>query len=266
MSVLPVVVCGLAATLYALGGRGRRRRWRETSFYAGVVSVLVVLEPPFDNWADTSFALHMTQHVVLLTIAPPLIVVGRPWPRMWLAFPLDARRSVVRALAGSRTFRAVGRTASRPAVAFALMTAALAVWHTPALYDAAVRSEAVHVLEHVCFVGTALLFWGALLEAPPVRARTDDLHRAAWFGAALIPSWILALVLAYAPTPLYGAYASLAHRPGGLSAMADQQLAAGVMWVPGSIAFLAAGIYFFYRWLEPSSRPLEPRPEEFSWT
>jgi putative membrane protein len=266
LSVPPLLVCALAASLYALGGRGRRRVWRETAFYSGVASVLIVLEPPFDNWADTSFALHMTQHVVLLTVSAPLLVLGRPWPRLWLAFPLPWRRAVARALAGSASFRLVGRTASRPAVAFALMTAALAVWHVPALYDAAVRNEGVHILEHVCFLGTALLFWGALLETPPVRARTDDLHRAAWFGAALVPSWILAIVLAYATTPLYGAYASLAHRPGGLSALADQQLAAGVMWVPGSITFLIAGIYYFYRWLEPAKPPLEPRHEELSWT
>jgi cytochrome c oxidase assembly factor CtaG len=266
LSVPPLLVCALAASLYALGGRGRHRVWRETSFYAGVASVLIVLEPPFDNWADTSFALHMTQHVVLLTVSAPLLVLGRPWPRLWIAFPLQSRRAVARALAGSRSFRVVGRTVSRPAVAFALMTAALAVWHVPSLYDAAVRSESVHILEHVCFLATALLFWGALLEAPPVRARTDDLHRAAWFGAALLPSWILAIVLAYATTPLYGAYASLAHRPGGLSALADQQLAAGVMWVPGSLAYLIAGIYFFYRWLEPAKPAAEPRHEELSWT
>jgi putative membrane protein len=266
LSVPPLLVCALAASLYALGGRGRHRVWRETAFYAGVASVLIVLEPPFDNWADTSFALHMTQHVVLLTVSAPLLVLGRPWPRLWIAFPLRSRRAVARALARSRSFRVVGRTVSRPAVAFVLMTAALAVWHVPSLYDAAVRNEGVHILEHVCFLATALLFWGALLEAPPVRARTDDLHRAAWFGAALLPSWILAIVLAYASTPLYGAYVSLAHRPGGLSALADQQLAAGVMWVPGSLAYLIAGIYFFYRWLEPAKPAAEPRHEELSWT
>ena len=266
MSVPPLLLCALAATLYALGGRGRRRPWREAAFYAGVASVLVVLEPPFDTWADTSFGLHMVQHVVLITIAAPLLVLGRPWPRLWLAFPLPARRAVARGLAGSTAFRIVGRTLVRPAVAFALLTAALAVWHVPAFYDAAVRSEGVHILEHLCFLATALLFWGVLLEAPPVRARIDHLRRAAWFAAALLPGWILAIVLAYSSTPLYGAYASLAHRPGGLSAIADQHLAAGVMWVPGSFPFAIAAIYAFYRWLEPAGPSLEPRPEELSWT
>ena len=117
MSVPPLLVCALAASLYALGGRGRHRVWREAAFYGGVASVLIVLEPPFDNWADTSFAMHMVQHVVLLTVSAPLLVLGRPWPRLWIAFPLRWRRAVARALAGSASFRLAGRTVSRPAVA-----------------------------------------------------------------------------------------------------------------------------------------------------
>jgi len=261
----PLVVCLVAVALYALGGRGRTRIGREVAFYCGVVSVLAVLEPPFDGWADTSFTLHMTQHVVLLTIAPPLIVLGRPWPRLWLPFPLRVRRAVARGLAGSAAFRVVGRTLTRPPVALAVMAATLGIWHVPAFYDAAVEHESIHIAEHVSFVLTALLYWGPLLEAPPVRARIDHLRRAAWFAAGLVPGWILAIVLAYASTPLYHAYAALPQRPGGFSALTDQQLAAGVMWVPGSLAFLIAGFVSVYRWLEPQS-PLEPRTEELSWT
>jgi putative membrane protein len=261
----PLVVCLAAAALYALGGRGRTRVGRELAFYAGVACVLAVLEPPFDGWADSSFALHMTQHVVLMTVAPPLLVLGRPWPRLWLPFPLRVRRAAARGLAGSAAFRLTGRTLTRPAVALTIMSATLGMWHVPALYDAAVRQQGIHVLEHLSFVFTALLYWGPLLEAPPVRARIDHLRRAAWFAAAIVPAWILAIVLAFASTPLYGAYAALAHRPGGLSALADQQLAAGVMWVPGSLAYLIAGFVSIYRWLEPGPT-LEPRPEELSWT
>jgi putative membrane protein len=249
MSALPLTVCGAAAVLYALGRRGRVRAWRELSFYAGVAAAFVVLEPPFDGWADTWLAAHMAQHVVLMTVVPPLVVLGRPWPRLWLPFPLAARRSVAGGLAGSRAFRAVGRTVRRPSVALALQSAAIAVWHVPSLYDAAVRSEAVHVLEHVCFVAPALLYWGALLEAPPVRARIGHLRRAAWFAAALVPGWILAIVLAFASAPVYGAYRSLT----------DQQLAAGVMWVPGSLTYTIAAFLAVYRWLEP-------RSEELAWT
>ena len=250
MAVLPLVVCGTAATLYALGRRGRARVWREVCFYSGVAAAFVVLEPPFDGWADKWLAAHMSQHIVLMTVVPPLVVLGRPWPRLWLPFRLSARRAVGRALAGSPAFRRGGNVLVRPAVALALQSLAIGVWHVPQLYDAAVRNESVHVLEHVCFVAPALVYWGALLDAPPVRARIDHLRRSMWFAAAMVPGWILAIVLAFASAPVYGAYRSLT----------DQQLAAGVMWVPGSITYFVAAFVAFYRWLD-----VEPRPEELSW-
>jgi len=255
MSALALVVCGAAATLYALGRRGRVRAWREACFYAGVVAAFVVLEPPFDTWADRWLSAHMAQHVVLLTVVPPLVVLGRPWPRLWLPLPLGVRRSLARALAGSSVFRTVGGAVRRPPVALALQTAAIGAWHVPLLYDAAARNNDVHVLEHVCFVAPALVYWGALLDAAPVRTRMDQLHRSMWFAAAMVPGWILALVLAFAGSPVYGVYHS----------MTDQQLAAGVMWIPGSLAYFIAAFYCFYRWLEPSVA-VEPRPEELSWT
>jgi putative membrane protein len=260
MDPLPLVVCGTAAALYALGRRGRTRPWREASFYSGVVLAFVVLERPFDGWSDTWLSAHMAQHVVLMTVVAPLVVLGRPWPRMWLPFPLAARRSVGGALSRSPSFRRSAGFLKRPPVALAVQSAMIGVWHVPQLYDAAARNEWIHVAEHVCFVAPALVFWGALLDAPPVRARIDHLHRAIWFAAAMIPSWILAIVLAFASAPIYTAYPSLT----------DQQVAAGVMWVPGSLTLFVAAFAAFYRWLEPGgsavAAAVEPRPEELSWT
>jgi putative membrane protein len=278
VSAPPLVACAVAAALYALGGRGRAgsgprgRRWREAAFYGGVATVFVVLEPPFDNWADTSFALHMAQHVLLLTVAPPLLVLGRPWPRMWMPFPAAARRTAARGLARGRwsaPLRLATRTLTRPPVAVAMLAAVLATWHVPALYGAAVRNEGIHFLEHASFLVAALVFWGPLLDAPPVRARIDHLRRATWFVAAALPGFIIALVLAYASRPLYPVYTHLSHRAFGLSAAGDQQLAAGIMWVPGSLAYFIAFVVSIYRWLEPGSAevlPVEPSPEELSWT
>jgi len=254
MDPLPLAVCGAVTVLYALGRRGRTRVWREVSFYAGVALAFAVLETPFDGWADSWLSVHMVQHIVLMTVVPPLVVYGRPWPRLWLAFPLAARRTVGGALSGSDSFRRSAGFLKRPWVALAVQSATIGLWHVPQLYDAAARNEWIHVLEHVCFVAPALVFWGALLDAPPVRARIDYLHRSVLFTVAMVPMWILALVLAFAPTAIYNAYPSIS----------DQQLAAGVMWVPGSLTYFIAAVMAFYRWLEPSTA--EPRTEELSWT
>lgn len=279
MSVPPFVACAVAAALYALGGARRAgsgprgRHWREASFYLGVAITFIALEPPFDNWADTSFALHMTQHILLISIASPLLVLGRPWPRMWMPFPRQARRAAARGLARGHwaaPLRLGARTLTRPQVAVAQLAVVLALWHIPALYDAAATHEGIHLLEHTCFVAAALLFWGPLLEAPPVRARIDNLRRACWFAAGAVPGFILAIVLAEASHPLYPYYATLDHRAFGLAALGDQQIGAGVMWVPGSLANFLLFILYIYRWLEPgpSDTPpaIEPQPEELSWT
>src|SRR5690348_11839990 len=123
MDPLPLVVCGSALVLYALGRRGRVRVWRELSFYSGVALAFVVLERPFETWADKWLSAHMAQHIVLMTVVPPLVVLGRPWPRMWLPFPLSARRALGGALSRSRSFRRSAGFLRLPWVALATQSA-----------------------------------------------------------------------------------------------------------------------------------------------
>jgi cytochrome c oxidase assembly factor CtaG len=248
----PFLVCVLLAMLYARGGRrGRgRSRWRAAAFYGGIATIVLALDTPLDAYADRLFWVHMTQHVLLLTVAPPLLVLGRPWPRLWQPLPRTAQ------VIGARAFRA-GAPLAHPTVALVLITVDVGVWHVPALYNATLTNNLIHQVEHLSFVLTGILFWAAMLGAPPLRARLNGLKRSLYFVLALTPNWILAIVLAYARSPLY-AYGALHHRPGGISALADQQLAAGVMWVPGSIAYVVAAGWSFYLWLvsESSRHPL----------
>ncbi len=249
---VPFVVCVVLALLYARGANPGRTgsAWRAVAYYGGLATIVLALDTPIDAYADRLFWVHMTQHVLLLTVAPPLLVLGRAWPRLWQPLP----RSVQ--VAGARAFRAATPLA-QPTVALVVITADIAVWHIPGLYDATLTSNAVHQVEHLCFVIGGIFFWGVMLGAPPLRVRLDGLRRSLYFVLALVPNWVLAVVLAYARSPIY-AYGSLAHRPGGISALADQQLAAGVMWVPGSIAYVVAAAWSFYLWLGPESsrRPL----------
>ena len=249
----PFVVCIALALVYAQGGRGRRHdRRRAAAFYGGVAAAVLALDTPIDAYADRLFSVHMLQHVLLLTVVPPLLVLGRPWPRLWQPFPVSIRR------AGARLLSA-GAPLARLDVALVLLAADLGAWHVPALYDATLRSDLVHQLEHLSFVLVGILFWAPVLGTPPLRARLDGAQRFVYLVLAMVPGWILAIVLAFARTPLYS-YTALQRRPGGISALADQQLAAGVMWVPGSLVYTVAACWALYSWLDPAGSHRARRP------
>jgi len=244
----PLAGVVVAAMLYRLGRRGTERRRTSACFYVGLLVLVLAIDSPVDTYADRLFWVHMVQHVLLTMVAPPLLLLGRPWPRVARPLPRAARRALARGLHACRIVAA-------PLVAFVLFNGVLLAWHVPVLYDATLRSQAVHDVEHFLFVATALLFWAQVIASKPLHARLDELGRAVYATGALLVGWVLAIVLAFAPSPLYDAYASLPSRPGGLSALGDQQLAAGIMWVPGSIAFTIAIILSLYRWLEPAPNP-----------
>ena len=217
---------------------------------------MIALSSPLDALSEQLFWAHMVQHVLLLVVAPPLIVLARPWIRLWRSLPLGARQPLGRGLAqGERTapLRLLSRELGSPAVSFLLFAAVLLAWHVPALFDATLRSSALHALEHTLFFTTALLFWKQVIHSPPLHARLALLQRVSYLIGAMIVSWILAIVLALAPHPLYALYAHEASRPGGISALADQQIAAGVMWVPGSITFVIVIFAYVHRWLSPAA-------------
>jgi putative membrane protein len=253
---LPLAYVVVAAVLYWVGGRrysravATRQPLRELAFAAGLATIVLALESPVDTYADELFWVHMFQHILLLTVAPPLILLGRPWPRMWLALPVRARTTIGRTLAKSR-WTAGLRVLSRPWPAWVLFNVSFVCWHIPAAYDATLRSNTVHELEHAMFFFTGLLFWSHVIEPGPLRSRLTWPARIAYLVGAMVVGWILAITLVLVPDPIYSPYAALAHRPGGISALTDQQLAAGMMWVPGSIAYSAALFIGLYRWLDP---------------
>jgi cytochrome c oxidase assembly factor CtaG len=145
-----------------------------------------------------------------------------------------------------------------PVPSFALFSIVLLAWHVPALFDATLRSSELHALEHSLFFLTALMFWKQVIDSPPLRSPLSSAQRLGYVVGAMVVSWVLAVVLALAPHPLYATYAHEATRPGGISAIGDQQLAAGIMWVPGSITFLIVIFVYVHRWLTPPSIRTRP--------
>jgi cytochrome c oxidase assembly factor CtaG len=249
-----------AAILYALGSRpkaGRPSALQAVAFYAGLLSIVLAVDSPIDAYADELLWVHMLQHIILLTVAPPLILLGRPWPTMWRALPLHARTALARVVANAR-LTAPLRALAMPLAAWILFNATIVVWHIPAAYDLTERNGVVHACEHAMFFFFGLLFWARVIDVGPLRPHLQWPARIAYIVGAMTVGWILAIIFVVAPGPIYQHYADLPTRPGGISALTDQQLAGGMMWVGGSIAFTIALFVSLYRWVAPEPPPRAP--------
>jgi cytochrome c oxidase assembly factor CtaG len=237
--------CLLGAVLYVRGVRAVRRRagtrlvppWRTRSFALAIVALLVALVSPLDALAGSLFSAHMVQHLLLVMVAAPLLVVGDPMTAMLWALTPRARRGVGLWWRRRRALRAAWRTVASPGGAWVLHVIALWIWHVPSLYDGAVADGAVHVLEHLTFLLTALLFWWVPFKAHGRRigAGTALIYL---FGAVL-QGTILGALLALARHPLYTVHFGTT-RAWGLTPLEDQQLAGLLMWVPAGLVYVAA--------------------------
>jgi cytochrome c oxidase assembly factor CtaG len=251
-----VALAGLAAVLYlwaerAPAGRSRPAQRvatrRATLFLAGLTVCVVALSGPLEQVSGAMFWPHMIQHVLLVSVAAPLFVLASPWAVPIKLVPARARPRVVRWWRGGRAAAPVRRVASwlaLPVVAWVAFDAALVAWHIPAAFDLSLRSRPAHDAEHLLFLGLAVAFWIPVLDVPGRRARLGDLGRAGYLLTASVVAWLLAVVLTLAPDALY-AYDGTE----GLSALADQRIAGGIMLVPGSLAMLIVMAMTVHRWL-----------------
>jgi putative membrane protein len=245
----PVVTSALVLTalIYARGWtRIRRTRpaqfppWRLAAFLAGVAALFVAVASPLDTFSESLLFMHMAQHFVLMSIAPPLIVLGAPVVPMLRGLPRWLIR-VLRPLFVTRALHAASRFLTRPRVAWLAMNAAYIGWHIPRAYEFALASENWHNFEHACFFFTNLMFWW-----PVVRPWPNHSTQSRWL---LVPYLLLADVvntgissfLCFAGRLLYPSYGEIA-RPLGLSALNDQIAAGAFMWVCGSLVYLIPAV------------------------
>ncbi len=259
----PGVVLGLllAAALYA---RGARRLWGRpgehgasarhvASFYGGLGAVAVALVSPLDALSATLFSAHMVQHLSLMIVAAPLLVYASPALPLVLGLPRALRRGLVGL--NAPVLKASWRAVTRPLVVLGLNVAALWAWHLPGLYQAALRTEAVHVAEHVTFLATALLFWSLVLSTAR-RTRLGYAQAVAYVFAISLQSAALGALLTFASTVLYPV-----HAPGaalwGVGALEDQQLAGAIMWIPGGGVYLLAMAVLLWRLLSGMDKGMQ---------
>jgi putative membrane protein len=257
----PLVIVSLALTgwLYL---RGVRKLWRETAtgkgirrweawaYSAGWLTLFVALVSPLHPLGSVLFSAHMTQHELLMLVAAPLLVLGRPVVAFLWAVPLGwARR--VGGWGKAVWFERPWRAATNPLAAWAIHAAALWVWHVPALFQATLENDLVHTLQHIFFLGSALLFWWALIHGP---------RGVMGYGTALLylfttsmHSGVLGALITFAGSVLYPAYNETT-ASWGLTALEDQQLGGLIMWVPAGLVYIIAGLALCAGWMRESER------------
>ncbi len=221
--------------LWRRAGAGRGvRRAQAAACAGGIAALFTALVSPVDSAAESLFAVHMAQHLLLMAVAAPLLVLAAPQAALAWGMPrrLDA---VWRRLGWLR--RGIGGLA-RPAPALALHSLALWTWHVPAAYDAAVRSGALHALEHASFLGTALLFWWAVLQPGRTERRAHGPAALLLFVMAM-QGGLLGALLAFSGSPWYASHLGTT-AAWGATPVDDQQLAGLVMWIPGGASYLLA--------------------------
>jgi cytochrome c oxidase assembly factor CtaG len=236
----PSLWIGVAAlaVLYLIATRkpGHRATRAERSFFfAGLAGLLLALASPLDAWADTYLqSAHMLQHILLTLVASPLLVLGLP---AWITSPLRSHPSLMRA----------GRFLTSPLVAYAVFNLTFLVWHVPALYEAALGNEAIHVAEHLSFLATACLTWWPVFsssaELPPLAPGVQILY----LFLQGIPSTVLTAIIVFSPGLLYPTYAD-APRVFGITPEMDQQIAGLLMGALGMLIFLTILTFVFFRW------------------
>ncbi|MGH2817433.1 MAG: cytochrome c oxidase assembly protein [Actinomycetota bacterium] len=268
-NLAPLVLIGILLTA-ASYGRGilvlrRNRRSpglrRVVCFYAGLLVVTGSIVSPLDALSASLFSAHMVQHLMLILVGAPLLVFGAPIVPMMLSLPRFAR-SVMRSIERVRVVDAASRAVMKPLVVLALPSIVLWAWHLPSLYQAALRDDGLHGVEHVTLVATAMLFWALVIG----RRR----RRRLGYGPAILLTFVTALqsaalgvVLTFASAVLYPVHVGRAEA-WGLSALEDQQLAGAIMWIPAGIVYLGVMCALFAWWMRSMERPVtaggEARP------
>jgi cytochrome c oxidase assembly factor CtaG len=220
------------------------------AFFAGLAVLAASLLPPLDRWSASSFAFHMTQHELLMLVAAPLMVLGRPLPYFFWSLPDSWRPGVARAIRHPAV-RGFWSGLLNPTFAWAFHAAVLWVWHAPSFFDAALRSRGIHDFQHLCFLVSALVFWSALLEE---RARERQGAAVLYLFTTTVHTGVLGALLTFASHPWYAAYVFTTPE-WNLSPLEDQQIGGLIMWVPASVVYVGVGLALLGRWILSSDGP-----------
>lgn len=248
--------CGLVSLFYAIGVTRAQRRgrttpspWRRLSFGAGIALIVVSLIGPLDTLSGQSFTAHMVQHLLLMLIAPPLLLMGAPVVMVLRGLPPFLQRPVFVTVARNRVMRRITQTLLHSHVALGLFLATLWLWHVPQLYSSAVNDDFVHLLEHTTFFWPAIFFWWNVVDSWPFRARLSAPRRLLYIFFATAGLKLVGVLITVSGQVLYTAY--LLPREGtAFSALDDQRIGGLIMWMGAGLYMLLPLAVVFFRWAQ----------------
>ena len=222
---------------------------RSVAFFGGLAAIAVALLSGIERYDTILFSVHMVQHLLLTLVAPPLLALAAPITLLLRVSSGETRRRWILPVLHSRLVRIV----SFPVVAGVVFAAVMWATHFSPLFDLALENPLAHDLEHALYLGSGLLFWWPAIGADPAPWRMSHPVRALYVFVQMPQNTFLAVALLSAGTPLYAHYATVA-RPWGPTPLADQQMAAGIMWLAGDLLFLLAVMGLVAAWFRYEER------------
>jgi putative membrane protein len=256
--VVPFIGIAVLLVLYVRGWFAAHRTrpnelppWRLACFLSGLAALWIALASPIDALDDYLLAAHMIQHFILMSIAPPLIVLGAPTVPLLRGLPRPVVRLLSWPLFRSGWFHRLGRMVTHPVFAWVAMNVAYLGWHVPAMFELTFRSERIHDFEHLCFFLTSMAFWWVVIAPWPTVARWPRWTVIPYLLGADILNTVLSATLAFAGRVLYPSYAEAPRIMASLSPLKDQVAAGSEMWVLNSIVMLAPAVLITLQLLTP---------------
>jgi putative membrane protein len=255
---IPLTLSLIAVALVYLRGWHRLRKvlptllsgWRPAAFMGGVFSVWAAAASPLATLDHQLLTIHMLQHLLLMTVAAPLILLGAPVSALLQGMPQHFVRSALGPFLRCPPVRRLGRIVTHPVFCWLVSTAVVVGWHIPALFDLGIRSAGWHKVEHASFLVAGILFWWPVIRPWPSLNNWASWHIPLYLFLATLPCDALSAFLAFCNRVVYPHYLS-AHRLFDLSALADQQCAGAFMWIGVTFAYLVPAAAVTIRLLSP---------------
>jgi len=226
--------------------------WRLAAFLGGLAILWISIGSPMDGFADALLSAHMVEHLLLMSFAPPLLLLGYPVVPLLRGLPHPITVHIIAPFIRRKSLRHLGHFLTTPIVAWLLMNLTFLGWHIPAAYDFALEHEFWHDIEHLCFLGSSILFWWPLIRPWPSRTHMPGWFMLLYLASADIVNTALSAFLAFCDRPVYSFY--LTQNPLHISPMADQVAGAVTMWVIGSLVFLVPVVFITFTLLQPQKR------------